>query len=142
MAHITYLWRRSGWLGYFFTMSFALIFLLIFTYRLDWILAQRGELASAPFSAARPQGRPGVGLPAPSVAISTLKRRRSLFGLIFGVFSTMTAAWDGLITFVTDQLEVWVAPKDDAQIAWTLGIGWACCGGGLAGGCLVFAKAT
>ncbi len=31
--------------------------------------------------------------------------------------------------------------KDDKTLAWTLGIGWACCGGGLAGGCLVFAKA-
>jgi len=30
---------------------------------------------------------------------------------------------------------------DDRQIAWILGIGWACTGGGLAGGCLVFAKA-
>lgn len=43
---------------------------------------------------------------------------------------------------VTEWLEAWTAPKDDKQIAWTLGIGWACCGGGLAGGCLVFAKAT
>ena len=47
-----------------------------------------------------------------------------------------------MITFVTDRLEIWAAPKDDKQVAWTLGIGWACCGGGLAGGCLVFAKAT
>jgi len=31
---------------------------------------------------------------------------------------------------------------NDKQIAWTLGIGWACCGGGLAGMCLVFAKAA
>jgi magnesium transporter len=43
---------------------------------------------------------------------------------------------------ITGWLEVWTAAKDDKQIAWTLGIGWACCGGGLAGGTLVFAKAT
>lgn len=143
VGHITYLWRRGGWLGYFFAMSFALIFLLIFTYRLDWVLAQRGELASVPFSATRPQGRPGVGLPIPANASGPMsKRRRSWFGVIFGIFSIIDAAWEALITFVTDQLEAWVAPKDDTQIAWTLGIGWACCGGGLAGGCLVFAKAT
>lgn len=124
-------------------MSFALIFLLIFTYRLDWVLTQRGELAAVPFSAARPQGRPGVSLPIPvNASVSMSKRRRSWFGMIFGIFSAIGAAWDALITFVTDQLEAWVAPKDDTQIAWTLGIGWACCGGGLAGGCLVFAKAT
>lgn len=124
-------------------MSFALIFLLIFTYRLDWVLTQRGEIAAVPFSAARPQGRAGVSLPIPvNASVSLSKRRRSWFGAIFGIFSAIGAAWDALITFVTDQLEAWVAPKDDTQIAWTLGIGWACCGGGLAGGCLVFAKAT
>jgi len=40
------------------------------------------------------------------------------------------------------KLEAWTAAHDDMQIAWTLGIGWACCGGGLAGMCLVFAKAA
>lgn len=38
-------------------------------------------------------------------------------------------------------LETWTAAHDDKRIAWTLGIGWACLGGALAGGCLVFAKA-
>ncbi|KAF8897042.1 hypothetical protein CPB84DRAFT_1781404 [Gymnopilus junonius] len=46
------------------------------------------------------------------------------------------------MNWTSDRLEEWAAPKDDKQVAWTLGIGWACCGGGLAGGCLVFAKAT
>ena len=41
-----------------------------------------------------------------------------------------------------EKLEIWTGPMDDGQIAWILGIGWACCGGGLAGGCLVFTKAT
>lgn len=44
--------------------------------------------------------------------------------------------------WVKEKLEMWTAPQDDKQVAWVLGIGWACCGGGLAGGCLVFAKAT
>lgn len=39
-------------------------------------------------------------------------------------------------------MEKWTAAKDDKTIAWTLGIGWACGGGAMAGGSLVFAKAT
>jgi len=44
--------------------------------------------------------------------------------------------------WIAEKLEEWTAEKDDAVIAWTLGIGWACAGGGLAGECLVFAKAA
>ncbi|KAF8200907.1 hypothetical protein BJ912DRAFT_947537 [Pholiota molesta] len=137
VTHITYLWRRGGWLGYFFTMTFSLISVLIFTYCLDWILAQRAELAAGSFSATRPQGRPSSGLPVP---VSLPNRRRSWLGMVLGIFYAIKAGWDMLINFVTDQLELWAAPKDDKQVAWTLGIGWACCGGGLAGGCLVLRK--
>ena len=52
------------------------------------------------------------------------------------------AFWTYIMTMLTYYLEVWTATKDDKLIAWTLGIGWACAGGGLAGLCLVFAKAT
>jgi hypothetical protein len=55
---------------------------------------------------------------------------------------SIATGWQILMMYITGWLEVWTGPKDDKQIAWTLGIGWACCGGGLAGGCLVFAKAT
>ncbi|KAH9485445.1 hypothetical protein JR316_0002353 [Psilocybe cubensis] len=137
VKHITYLWRRGGWLGYFFTMSAALLLVLIFTHRLDFILASRTDMAAVPFSAAR--SSQGSGLPPPN---TSFKHRRSLLVRFFGAFISIKAAWDAVISWVTDRLEVWVAPKDDTQIAWTLGIGWACCGGGLAGGCLVFAKAT
>ncbi|KDR75824.1 hypothetical protein GALMADRAFT_68343 [Galerina marginata CBS 339.88] len=139
VKHITYLWRRGGWLGYFFAMGFALFSLLIFTSRLDFVLASRADLAAVPFSAARPMQ--GSGLPPPNVSFNA-GRRRSWLGKIFGVFFVCKAGWDGIISWVTDRLEAWAAPKDDNQVAWTLGIGWACCGGGLAGGCLVFAKAT
>lgn len=55
--------------------------------------------------------------------------------------SWLRETWASFTRKVTELLETWSAPKDDKQVAWTLGIGWACCGGGLAGGCLVFAKA-
>jgi hypothetical protein len=46
-----------------------------------------------------------------------------------------------MMNFVRNLLERWTESKDDKTIAWTLGIGWACCGGAMAGGSLVFAKA-
>lgn len=140
VAHITYLWRRGGWLSYFFAMSFALFFLLIFTTRLDAVLSSRTDLAAVPFSAVRPMQ--GSGLPPPNISFSSATRRRSWLGKVFGVFAALRAGWDAAMNWTTDRLEAWAAPKDDKQVAWTLGIGWACCGGGLAGGCLVFAKAT
>ena len=139
VTHITALWRRAGWLGYFFTMSAALLLLLFFTSRLDFVLASRSDIAGAPFSAARP--RPN-GLPTSTSNLTIGKGNRSVWRMIKGFFGSIKGLWEGLVTWVTDLLEAWVAPKDDKQIAWTLGIGWACCGGGLAGGCLVFAKAT
>jgi len=133
VAHITHLWRRGGWLAYFFPMAFALISLLIFTSRLDFVLASRADLAPVPFSAAHH--------PSPNIPISS-KRPRSWLRAIIAIFVSIIYFWNRLINWLTGRLELWVAPKDDTQIAWTLGIAWAACGGGLAGGCLVFAKAT
>lgn len=138
VAHIIYLWQRGGWLGYFFFMSFSLFSLLIFTSRLDTVLAARTELAAVSFPAPIIHGS---GLPVSNSSLTIGAGRKSWFRRIFGLFLAFRYAWDAMITFVTDRLEIWVAPKDDKQVAWTLGIGWACCGGGLAGGCLVFAKA-
>lgn len=122
VAHLTYLWRRGGWLGFFFTMAFALILLLIFTSSLDAVLVARSDLSSEPFSGM--SARQGTK-PTPA-----------------GYWGKVKAAWDNAMAWIMEKLEVWTAPKDDKTVAWTLGIGWACCGGGLAGGCLVFAKAT
>ncbi|TFK44773.1 hypothetical protein BDQ12DRAFT_621156 [Crucibulum laeve] len=139
VAHVTALWRRGGWLGFFFVMSFTLIFLLIFTSRLDAILAARAELEAVPLSA--------TGLRTPLQAntpgvLGAGGRTRNRFGKVGQMLGLVASGWTNFLGLVTDLLETWVAPKDDKTIAWTLGIGWACCGGGLAGGCLVFAKAT
>jgi hypothetical protein len=42
VVHLTYLWRRLGWLGYFFAMTAALLVLLILISRLDLILSYQG----------------------------------------------------------------------------------------------------
>lgn len=116
--HLTYLWTRGNWLAFFFFMAFSLILLSIFTSQLDAVLASRADLSAVPFDMEQRQ----MGPPP-----------RNVFGKI-------ASLWTGAMYRVRGFLESWTAAHDDKRIAWTLGIGWACCGGGLAGGCLVFAK--
>ena len=59
-----------------------------------------------------------------------------------GPLVRLKGLWDWSMIWIAEKLEEWTARKDDKVIAWTLGIGWACAGGGLAGECLVFAKAA
>ena len=140
VVHLTYLWRRLGWLGYFFAMTAALVVLLILISRLDLILSTRGDI-SVP-SLVTPPGGEATGLPDPNTSLSFSQGNKSFLKRAVYVISFIKVAWEKMMIFVTRHLEAWAAPKNDKYIAWTLGIGWACCGGGLAGGCLVFAKAT
>lgn len=41
-----------------------------------------------------------------------------------------------------EKLDERTSHMDDKNLAWNIGVGWACIGGFLAGGCLVFAKAA
>ncbi|KAI9456626.1 hypothetical protein F5148DRAFT_1223980 [Russula earlei] len=120
-AHLAALWGRLGWLGYFFLMSLSLGLLYTFTTQLDVVLSSRSDLSAQPFAgmSARTPKAPQGGL---------LVRLKGL--------------WNWSMIWITEKLEEWTAGKDDTVIAWTLGIGWACAGGGLAGECLVFAKAS
>lgn len=102
-------------------MSIALLIVLKFTYSLDAVLASRSDITSEPFT-----GMSARTSPSPST---------SFIGKVKNTYASLSI-------WIMEKLEIWTAPKDDRQIAWILGIGWACCGGGLAGGCLVFAKAT
>lgn len=111
-------------------MTFALVLLLIFTSCLDAILAARSDIQALPFS--------GINSRQKNPQKGALLRKLGKAGQ---VILWLRETWDGVIGRITELLEMWSAPKDDKQVAWTLGIGWACCGGGLAGGCLVFAKA-
>ncbi|KIM69251.1 hypothetical protein SCLCIDRAFT_1208675 [Scleroderma citrinum Foug A] len=121
VQHLTALWRRGGWLFFFFCMGVALILVFIFTSSLDAVLAARSDITSEPFS--------GMAARKPHVPRTT-------------ILGKIKDKWTWSMLWVKEKLEAWTAPQDDKRIAWVLGIGWACCGGGLAGGCLVFAKAT
>ncbi|KAG5220248.1 transporter [Salix suchowensis] len=117
-------------------MAFSLGLLLLFTSKLDALLAARSEINAAPFS--------GIAIPPTSTTAGPRREGQelSLWQKVAGVGSAIRGYWDAAMVKVGEWLELWTASKDDKQIAWTLGIGWACCGGGLAGGCLVFAKAS
>lgn len=114
------LWGRTNWVLYFLFMSLALSALYIFVSQLDLILTSRSDITSEPFSSPRrPEAHDG-------------RRKWS---------QKILAHYEQGLLWVRGKLEIWTADKSDKNIAWTLGIGWACCGGALAGGCLVFAKA-
>jgi hypothetical protein len=130
VAHITYLWRRAGWLGFFFCMTTALVVVGIGVVRLDAILVERSDEDIALLDSDLPAGMLGGG------------RGSASSGAGLGLVGKIKTTWKRLMAWVKDYLERWTARQDDKQVAWTLGIGWACLGGGLAGGCLVFAKAT
>lgn len=117
--HLTQLWTRGNWLAYFFFLSFALISLTVFTSQLDAVLAARADLSAVPFDAnSLAKGPPP----------------KNMLHRIIGFHTRV-------MYIIRGYLESWTSAHDDKRIAWTLGIGWACLGGALAGGCLVFAKA-
>ncbi|KAJ7783262.1 hypothetical protein B0H16DRAFT_1357895 [Mycena metata] len=130
VTHLTSLWRRGGWLGFFFFMALSLILLVVATGQLDAVLAARSELNSVPFA---------PGLPTSNRPSETDPRAQNIVAKAVG---SVQRIWRSTMVLLVDWLELWTAPKGDTTIAWTLGIGWACSGGGLAGGTLVFAKAT
>ncbi|KAG5639411.1 hypothetical protein H0H81_002943 [Sphagnurus paluster] len=152
VTHITYLWRRGGWLGFFFCMAGTLLTLLVFAERLEGVLTSRADLGSTPPETpitTRPAITPGGGgrIRSDSVTGTAGTRRwwRRITSVLRALLSTIRAirsGWGTLMVWITGWLEGWTATQDDKQVAWTLGIMWACIGGGLAGMCLVFAKAT
>lgn len=121
LARLKELWGRANWLLYFIAMSITLIFVYIFTSQLELILSARSDISAEPFS--------GQSARRGELSTSGMSWRRKV-----------VSVYRNTMDWVAEKLEAWTAAKDDKTLAWTLGIGWACCGGGLAGGCLVFAK--
>jgi magnesium transporter len=101
-------------------MSFALLSVSIFTSQLEAVLTARSDLSALPFGSV------------------DMRANRPTSG---NMISKVKMLWNSAMLRLRIFLESWTGPHDDKRISWTLGIGWACCGGGLAGGCLVFAKA-
>jgi hypothetical protein len=108
------LWSRPGWLIFFILYTLLVVGLFFSAAQLDTILAARADLEAVPFAA----------------EVSRTPRTGQTWSQYF---TSLLTRWGAF-------LEHWTAAQTDKQLAWTLGIAWALCGGGLAGECLVFAK--
>lgn len=86
---------------------------------LDRVLAARAEFEASPIGGSTP----------------------GLRGASTSWWGKTKERYNNLEIRVREKMENWMAAKSDKTVAWTLAIGWACCGGAMAGGCLVFAKA-
>lgn len=109
------IWSRPGWLSYFLLMTIAIIIVYVGTSQLDAILATRSDLAALPTTRPKP-----VILPKDA-----------------GLWANFKVRWNSAMHWSRERLDTWTAAKDDNTVAWMLGIGWSCVGGGLAGACLV-----
>lgn len=108
-------------------MTLAIVIQYISNTQLEAVYLARSELSVLPSSSAPwPRRSPAT---APT-------------GRIKAIWHTVARAWGRAMSKLRELMENWTASKDDKTIAWTLGIGWACNGGAMAGGSLVFAKAT
>lgn len=109
------LWARPGWIVFFILMAISIFVTFLSCHHLDAILAARSDL----------QDEPGLVLPGP----------------LAGAWARGKFQWRKYNRSFRAYLMGKTVSKSDSQLAWILGVGWSCCGGLLAGACLVFAKA-
>ena len=130
------LWSRVGWLCYLVLLGIIPIFFLYFgASQLETILLDRMDIMGDPLMTPTPvvtsaSGSAGWrtfrGGPQPEV----------------GFWGGLKIRWSNMTHWTRGWIERWSRDKSEKTLAWTLGICWACCGGALAGGTLVFAKAS
>jgi len=120
------LWSRPGWLLYFILLQCLPLFLL-FTgaAQLEAVLVARSNISEVPFA-----GQGGA---------DSRRQGKHSEGFV-GFVQRLNDHWGAAMHWTMEKIEAWSMNKNDKMLAWTLGICWACCGGGLAGECLVFAK--
>lgn len=122
LSRLKYLWARAHWILLFVFKSVLLSLLFIFASQLERVRTARMDISAVPFS----------GQFSPRDVTSGQN----------SWWQRVRSSWDNLLNWIAMHLENWTASKDEKTLGWTLGIVWACCGGGLAGGCLVFARAS
>ena len=111
------LWGRASWLAYF-------TFLVLFTsstyfvsHLLAALLASRASYSPLPSPTLGPTG-----------------------GKVTNAFGRFALKWKSMERRILVRLETLFSRTDDPRLIWLQGIGWAVCGGSLAGLCLVFTK--
>ncbi|OCF36656.1 hypothetical protein I316_01909 [Kwoniella heveanensis BCC8398] len=119
------LWTRGPWLVYFV----LIVAFITSTYLVSSLFASL--LASrASFSP----------LPSPTLELPTSRPAKPNAFKAF--FLRIGGGWKRLEGIALKRMERFFARTDDARLIWLQGMGWAVCGGSLAGLCLVFTKAA
>ncbi|KAG8818790.1 hypothetical protein FRC17_010707 [Serendipita sp. 399] len=126
------LWSRVGWLCYFIILGFLPIFIVyIGASQLETVVFDRMDILGDPLVTPKPTSRSSGGW------------RQANGGTVgLGWWETVKVKWQSWMHWTRGWIENWSVDKSDKTLTWTLGICWACCGGALAGGTLVFAKAS
>jgi len=124
LALLSHLWARPGWISYFILITSAIIIQYISNTQLEAVYHARSERITA--------------VPSNSIRSS----RRTSSGRVNMAWTRLSEAWGRGQNALRELMERWTENKGDKTVAWILGIGWACNGGAMAGGSLVFAKAT
>jgi len=125
LALLSHLWARPGWIGYFTLITSVIVIQYISNTQLEAVYHARSEMA------------------VPSNSNTGIRSsRRTSSGRAKIARTKLSEAWGRGQNALRELMERWTENKGDKTVAWILGIGWACNGGAMAGGSLVFAKAT
>lgn len=126
LSRLNALWSRIDWLVYF-------TFLILFTSStyfassiLARLLASRASFSPLPSPTTEMTIPPRIKQPSPFVAF----------------FKRLWVRWRAVENFALRHTETILQRAEDPRVTWLQGIGWAVCGGSLAGMCLVFTKAV
>ncbi|KAG8839636.1 hypothetical protein FRC18_009566 [Serendipita sp. 400] len=127
------LWSRVGWLCYFVILGFLPIFIVyIGASQLETVVFDRMDILGESIVTPKPNSR----------GTSNGWRQANGGTVGLGWWETVKVKWSNWMHWTRGWIENWSEDKSEKTLAWTLGICWACCGGALAGGTLVFAKAS
>ncbi|WVF72206.1 hypothetical protein IAT40_007018 [Kwoniella sp. CBS 6097] len=119
------LWTRGSWLAFF-------VFIVAFT--------ASTYLVSSLFASLLASRASFSPLPSPTLELPTSRPAKP--NAIKGFFLRIGGGWKRIEGVALKRMERLFARTDDARLIWLQGIGWAVCGGSLAGLCLVFTKAA
>lgn len=131
------LWRRPSWLSYFFFLTAATYGVYLISDVLAKVSKNRASFDSLP-SPELPTAR-SFGRSSPGVNGSAVAKYWSKAKWIHRYAKAKHKHYENIILrYIEEKL----SRASDARVQWFEGIGWAVCGGSLAGLCIIFTKAV
>lgn len=130
------LWRRPSWLSYFFFLTAATFGVYLISDVLAKVSKNRASLDSLP-SPELPTTRFGRASPgANGSAIA------EYWGKGKWIFKYARGTFQHYENIILRHMEAMLSRTSESRVQWFEGIGWAVCGGSLAGLCIIFTKAV